>query len=81
MIDTLMHYLDTISIYYTIRRLPSLLLQTPFYRYCENTRVHFMVLGGINRTAWGTKLLQRQSWPPLWIVSVCVTHQKQSTAL
>ena len=37
--------------------LPSLLLQTAFYRCCETTRVHFMVLGRINRTAWGTKLL------------------------
>ena len=38
-------------------RLPGLLLQTDFYRCCETTRVHFMVLGCINRTAWGTKLL------------------------
>ena len=28
-----------------------------FYRCCETTRVHFMVLRGINRTAWGTRLL------------------------
>ena len=29
-----------------------------FYRCCETTtRVHFMVLGCVNRTAWGTKLL------------------------
>ena len=38
-------------------RLPGLLLQTAFYRCCETTRVHFMVLRGINRTAWGTRLL------------------------
>ena len=38
-------------------KLPGLLLQTAFYRCCETTRVHFMVLRGINRAAWGTKLL------------------------
>ena len=38
-------------------RLPGLLLQTAFYRCCETTRVHFMVLRGINGTAWGTRLL------------------------
>ena len=32
-------------------------LQAAFYRCCETTRVHFMVLGCVNRTAWGTKLL------------------------
>ena len=38
-------------------RLPGLLLQTAFYRCYETTRVHFMILRGINRTAWGTRLL------------------------
>ena len=38
-------------------RLLGLLLQTAFYRCCETTRVHFMVLRGINGTAWGTRLL------------------------
>ena len=38
-------------------RLPGLLLQTAIYRCYETTRVNFMVLRGINRTAWGTKLL------------------------
>ena len=52
-------------------RLPGLLLQTAFYRCCETTRVHFMVLGHINRTAWGTKLLRTAV---LWIVSVHVTY-------
>ena len=33
-------------------RLPGLLLQTAFYRCCETTRVHFMVLRGINRTVY-----------------------------
>ena len=28
-----------------------------FYRCCETTRVHFIFLGSVNRTAWGTKLL------------------------
>ena len=38
-------------------RLPGLLLQTAFYQYCETTRAHFMFLGRVNRTEWGTKLL------------------------
>ena len=38
-------------------RLPGLVLQTAFYRCCEITRVNFMVLRGINRVAWGIKLL------------------------
>ena len=40
-------------------RWQSLFLQTAFYRCCETTRVHFMVLGrrGVNRTARGTRLL------------------------
>ena len=38
-------------------RLPGLLLQTAFYRCCETTRVHFMILGCVYRTALGTKLL------------------------
>ena len=38
-------------------RWPGLLLQTAFYRCCQTTRVHFMALEGINRTAWGTRLL------------------------
>ena len=36
---------------------PGLLLQTAFYRCCQTIRVHFMALEGINRTAWGTRLL------------------------
>ena len=43
-------------------RLPGLLLQTAFYRCCETTRVHFMVLGCVNRTALGTKLLLTAVW-------------------
>ena len=46
-------------------RLPGLLLQTTFYRCCETTRVHFMVLGHVNRTAWGTKLLLTAVWASL----------------
>ena len=37
-------------------RWPGQLLQTAFYRCCQTTRVHFMALEGINRTAWGTRL-------------------------
>ena len=46
-------------------RLPGLLLQTAFCRCCETTRVHFMVLGCVNRTAWGTKLLLTAVWASL----------------
>ena len=53
--DTSMHYIQKHQV--LDDRLPGLLLQTAFYRCCETTRVHFMVLGGINRTAWGTRLL------------------------
>ena len=49
--DTSMHYSAPDD------RLPGLLLQTAFYRCCETTRVHFMVLRGINRTVWGIRLL------------------------
>ena len=38
-------------------RWPGLLLQTAFYRCCQTTKVHFIALEGINRTAWGTRLL------------------------
>ena len=38
-------------------RWPGLLLQTAFYRCCQTTRVHFVALKGLNRTAWGTRLL------------------------
>ena len=62
MIGTLMHYpkhqaLDS--------RLPGLLLQTAFYQCCEIMRVHFMVLGRVNRTAWDTKLLLTAVWASL----------------
>ena len=49
-----MHYLETPI---ADHRWPSLLLQAAFYRCCETMRLHFMVLGRVNRTAWGTKLL------------------------
>ena len=42
---------------HALHRWPGLLLQTAFYRCCQTTRVHFMALEGINRTAWGTRLL------------------------
>ena len=40
-------------------------LQTAFYRCCETTKVHFMVLGRVNRTAWDTKLLLTAVWASL----------------
>ena len=49
-----MHYPETPSI---DDRWPGLLSQTTFYRCCQTTRMHFSALWGINRTAWGTKLL------------------------
>ena len=62
MIHTLMHIQKHQAL---DNRLPGLLLQTAFYRCCETTRVHFMVLGRINRTAWGTKLLLTAVWASL----------------
>ena len=38
-------------------RWPGLLSQTAFNQCCKTTRMHFSALRGINRTAWGTKLL------------------------
>ena len=46
-------------------RWPGLLLQMAFCRCCKTTKVHFMVLGRINRTAWGTKLLLTAVWASL----------------
>ena len=57
-----MHYPETPS---TRHRLPGLLLQTTFYRCCETMRVHFMVLGCVNRTECGTKLLLMAVWASL----------------
>ena len=37
---------------------PGLLLQAAFYRCCWTMRIHFSALRGLDRTAWGTKLLQ-----------------------
>ena len=42
-----------------------LLLQTAFCRCCKATKVHVMVLGRVNRTAWGTKLLLTAVWASL----------------
>ena len=38
-------------------RWPGLLSQTAFCQCFRTTRMHFSALRGINRTAWGTKLL------------------------
>ena len=46
-------------------RWPCLLLQTAFCRCCKTTKVHFMILGCINRIAWGTKLLLTAVWASL----------------
>ena len=78
MIHTLMHIqkhqpLDN--------RLPGLLLQTAFYRCCETTRVHFMVLGRVNRTAWGTKLLLTAVWASLVDCSYQFMSLTDGTAL
>ena len=53
--------------------------QVCFYRRLfadavKHTKVHVMVLGRINRTAWGTKLLLTTVWASLWIVPVHVTY-------
>ena len=52
-------------LYMIDNRLPGLLLQTAFYQSYETTRVHFMVLGCVNRTAYGTKLLLTAVWASL----------------
>ena len=36
-----------------------------FYQCCETTRVHFMVLGRVNRTTLGSKLLLTAVWASL----------------
>ena len=46
-------------------RWPGLLLQTAFYQCCKTTKVNFMVLGHVNRTVWGTKLLLTAVWASL----------------
>ena len=57
---TLMHYPETPSIWW-----PGLLLQTAYFQCCKTTKVHVMVLGCINRIAWGTKLLLMAAWGSL----------------
>ena len=59
------HALSRNTKHYIGNRLPGLLLQTAFCRCCETTRVHFMVLGCVNRTAWDTKLLLKAVWASL----------------
>ena len=63
-------------------KLPGLLLQTAFYRYCETTRVHFMVLSGINRTAWSTKLLLTSVLASfVYCIGLCHTLEAQHCSL
>ena len=59
------HALPRKTKYLAIRRWPGLLLQTGFCRCCKTTKVHLMVLGRVNRTAWGTKLLLTAVWASL----------------
>ena len=61
-------------------RWPGLLSQTAFYQCYKTTRMHFSALKGINRTAWGTKLLLSAVLAPLWIVPVLVLYWGHSTA-
>ena len=58
-------------------RWPGLLLQTAFYRCCQTTRVHFMALKGLHGIPGCSS---RQSWPPLWILPVCVPYWGHNTA-
>ena len=52
--SSLMHYPKYQVLYH---RWPGLLLQMAFCRSCLTKRMNFLALRGINRTAWGTKLL------------------------
>ena len=52
-------------------RFPDMLLQMAFYRCCKTTKVQFVVLIGLHGVPGCSSY---QSWPLLWIVSVCVTH-------
>ena len=60
-------------------RLLGVLLQMTFYQCYETTRVYFMVLRGINRLHGVPACSSCHSWPPSWIVSVCVTYWRHST--
>ena len=61
LISTFCLYMKAALMHYPVldHRWPGLLLQTAFYRCCWTTRMHFSALTGINRTAWGTRLLLR----------------------
>ena len=53
-------------------RWPSLHLQTAFCCCCWTTRMHFLAMRGINRTAWDTKLLLAAvSSSPVDCISLC----------
>ena len=69
MIDTIMHYPETPSARQQIARSA---FTDGFFPCCKTTGVHFMILGGINRIAWGTKLLLTAVWAPLIdCISLC----------
>ena len=74
-----MRYPETPSADY---RWPGMLLQTAFYRCCETMRVHFMVLSGINRTGWDTKLLLTSVLASfVYCISLCHTLKAQHCSL
>ena len=59
--DRLTHALQALD-----NRLPSLPLQTTFYKCCEPRRCIVMVLRHVNKKiAWGTKLLLTAVWASL----------------
>ena len=63
-------------------RLAGVLLQTAFYQCSWTARVNFMVLGCINRTAWGTKLLLMTVWASLVdCISLCHLLKAQHCSL
>ena len=52
------------------------------YRCCETMRVHFMVLGHVNRTEWGAKLLLTAVWASLVdCISLCHLLKAQHCSL
>ena len=65
--STEIHFLSILESNYQAldNGLPGLLLQTAFYQCCKTMRVHFMVLGRVNRTTWGTKPLIMAVWASL----------------
>ena len=57
-----MHYPETPS---TWQQMARSAFTDSFFRCCKTTKVHVMVLGPVNRTEWGTKLLLTAVWASL----------------